>query len=110
MNGRFLASACAAILEYCIQVILVDPPQFQLLLGTFYTECVLDQIIHDVNHCPHPYELLGPRPFPIHFQVADEHFLRIGSSQLCILAAKSFDLNADQRGIVGDVVDARLAP
>jgi hypothetical protein len=109
MNGRFLASARAAISEYCIQVILVDPPQFQLLLGTSAAEGVLDRTVHDVNHCPHPRELLGAHPFPIHFQVAEEHFSRIGSSQLRILAAKSFDLNAGQRGIVGNIVDARLA-
>ena len=84
----------------------MDPKQFQVLLGTSAAEDVLDCTDHDVNYCPRPRELLGVHPFPIHFQVANEHFLCIDSSQLCILAAKSFDLNAGQHGIVGNVVGA----
>ena len=109
MNERFFASARTVILEYCIQVIIVDPPQIQLLLGTYTAEGLFDRTIYDVSRSPQPRELLGVHPFPIHFQVAEEHFSRIGSSQLCILAAQRFDLNADQRGIVSNVVDAQLA-
>ena len=109
MNGRVLASTRAAILEYCIEVILVDPPQFQLILGTSAAEGVLGRDVHDVNGCPCSRELIGTHPFPIHSQVADKHFSRIGFSRISILSAKSFNLNAGQRGIVGNVVDARLA-
>ena len=108
MNGRFLASTRATLSEYCIKVILVDPPQSQLLLGTSAAEGVLDRAVHDVNRCPCLRELLRTHPFPIHFQVTNKHFSRIGSSKISILAAKSFNLNAGQRGIVDDVVDAQI--